>query len=50
LLQQTLAITASFGMACYQPGESLSQMTERADEALYPAPTEPGAPGDAGTR
>ena len=37
LLQQDLAITASFGLACYQPDETLSQMTERADEALYRA-------------
>ncbi len=37
LLQQSLAITASFGLACYQPDETLTQMTERADEALYRA-------------
>jgi diguanylate cyclase (GGDEF)-like protein len=37
LLQQDLAITASFGLACYQADETLSQMTERADEALYRA-------------
>lgn len=37
LLQQDLAITASFGLACYQADETLIQMTERADEALYRA-------------
>ena len=35
--QTDLAITASFGLACYQADETLSQMTERADEALYRA-------------
>ncbi|NYF19270.1 diguanylate cyclase (GGDEF)-like protein [Xanthomonas sp. JAI131] len=34
---QSLAVTASIGVAWYRPGESLQQLLARADEALYRA-------------
>jgi diguanylate cyclase (GGDEF)-like protein len=31
------AVTASFGVAVYRPGESLEELLERADTSLYQA-------------
>ena len=37
-VEQTVrAVTVSVGVACYEPGESLAQLVQRADAALYQA-------------